>query len=89
MNVITLFGVCALGFMMLTAPSNCGIADSCLRSRSGCLLSSAYGFIFGAWPFGVVEVMWAGDRRSALSSWAQARPPTNRPSESARRDHER
>ena len=26
----------------------------------GCLLASAYGFLAGAWPFGVVEVVWAG-----------------------------
>ena len=26
----------------------------------GCLLSSAYGFLSGAWPFGVVEIIWAG-----------------------------
>jgi hypothetical protein len=25
----------------------------------GCLLSSAYGFLSGAWPFGVVEFVWA------------------------------
>jgi hypothetical protein len=25
----------------------------------GCLLSSAYGFLAGTWPFGVVEVIWA------------------------------
>jgi hypothetical protein len=25
----------------------------------GCLLSSAYGFLSGAWPFGVVEVIWS------------------------------
>ncbi len=25
-----------------------------------CLLSSTYGFLIGAWPFGVVEVVWAG-----------------------------
>jgi len=24
----------------------------------GCLLSSAYGFLAGAWPFGVVEAIW-------------------------------
>jgi hypothetical protein len=24
----------------------------------GCLLSSAYGFLSGAWPFGVVELIW-------------------------------
>jgi hypothetical protein len=26
----------------------------------GCVLSSAYGFLSGAWPFGVVELIWAG-----------------------------
>jgi hypothetical protein len=26
----------------------------------GCLLSSIYGFLAGVWPFGVVEVAWAG-----------------------------
>ena len=25
----------------------------------GCLLSSAYGFLSGAWPFGVVEAIWS------------------------------
>jgi len=24
----------------------------------GCALSSAYGFLSGAWPFGVVEAIW-------------------------------
>jgi hypothetical protein len=26
----------------------------------GCVLSSAYGFLSGAWPFGVVELIWSG-----------------------------
>ena len=26
----------------------------------GCLLSSAYGFLAGAWPFGVVQIIWSG-----------------------------
>jgi hypothetical protein len=25
----------------------------------GCVLSSAYGFLAGTWPFGVVELVWA------------------------------
>ena len=25
----------------------------------GCLLSSSYGFLSGAWPFGVVEGIWS------------------------------
>jgi len=26
----------------------------------GCLLSSVYGFLSGAWPFGVIELIWCG-----------------------------
>jgi hypothetical protein len=26
----------------------------------GCALSSVYGFLSGAWPFGVVEAIWSG-----------------------------
>ena len=33
---------------------------SFLAFACGCLLSSAYGFLAGAWPFGVVELAWAG-----------------------------
>jgi hypothetical protein len=31
-----------------------------LAFACGCLLSSAYGFLAGVWPFGVVELIWAG-----------------------------
>ena len=37
-----------------------------LGFAAGCLLSSAYGFLQGAWPFGVVELIWAG---VALRRW--------------------
>jgi hypothetical protein len=26
----------------------------------GCALSSVYGFISGAWPFGIIEAIWCG-----------------------------
>jgi len=26
---------------------------------AGCLLSSVYGFLAGAWPFGLAEMVWA------------------------------
>jgi hypothetical protein len=29
-----------------------------LRFALGCLLSSTYGFLAGAWPFGVLEAVW-------------------------------
>lgn len=34
-----------------------------------CLLSSAYGFLQGAWPFGAVEIVWAG---IAVKKWWSA-----------------
>jgi hypothetical protein len=34
------------------------------------LAASAYGFLQGAWPFGVVEVIWSG---VALRRWWQRR----------------
>jgi hypothetical protein len=30
-----------------------------LGFAAGCALSSVYGFLAGAWPFGVVEIIWA------------------------------
>jgi hypothetical protein len=30
-----------------------------LAFAAGCVLSSAYGFLAGTWPFGVVELVWA------------------------------
>lgn len=36
----------------------------------GCLLSSAYGFLAGTWPFGVVEAIWAV---IAFNKWRNVR----------------
>ncbi len=36
-----------------------------------CLLGSAYGFLQGAWPFGAVEIVWAG---IAARKWTRAIP---------------
>jgi hypothetical protein len=57
--LVTLYGVVALTFMMtmyaLEHRDNRFVAAFAV----GCLLSSAYGFLSGAWPFGVVEAIWA------------------------------
>lgn len=56
--MITIYGVCALTFMMamyaLEARSRHFIAAFAL----GCALSSSYGFLSNAWPFGAVEGIW-------------------------------
>jgi len=30
-----------------------------VRPAGACIAASAYGFLQGAWPFGVVEAIWA------------------------------
>ena len=56
---VTIYGVCALTFMMLMYALERRGTTFVLLFAIGCLLSSAYGFLSGAWPFGVVECIWA------------------------------
>jgi hypothetical protein len=57
--VITTFGAIAVTFMMVMYALERRHPGFVLAFAVGCLLSSAYGFLSGAWPFGVVEVIWA------------------------------
>ena len=57
---ITIFGVIALTFMMVMYALERRHRGFVFAFAIGCLLSSAYGFLSGAWPFGVVEFIWAG-----------------------------
>ena len=59
MNGITVFGVGALSFMMVMYGLERRHPGFVAAFALGCLLSSAYGFLSGAWPFGVVEAIWA------------------------------
>lgn len=57
--MLTAFGVGALTFMMLMYALESRHAGFVLAFACGCALASSYGFISGAWPFGVVEAIWA------------------------------
>ena len=57
--LLTLYGVAALTFMMLMYALERRDRRFIVAFGCGCLLSSAYGFLAGVWPFGVVEVIWA------------------------------
>jgi hypothetical protein len=59
MDAVTLYGVAAVTFMMLMYALERRGRGFVLAFAAGCLLSSAYGFLSGAWPFGVVEAIWA------------------------------
>jgi hypothetical protein len=56
---ITAFGIAALTFMMLMYAFESRGPRFILAFAVGCALSSAYGFMAGAWPFGVVEAIWS------------------------------
>ncbi len=57
--MLTVFGVGALTFMMLMYALEHRGRGFVLAFAGGCALASLYGFISGAWPFGVVEAIWA------------------------------
>jgi len=57
---ITIYGVCAVTFMMVMYALERRGRGFIVAFALGCLLSSAYGFLSGAWPFGVVEAIWSG-----------------------------
>jgi hypothetical protein len=54
-----MFGAAAVSFMMLMYALESRHAGFILAFACGCALSSAYGFLAGTWPFGVVEAIWA------------------------------
>ena len=56
---VTAFGVVAVGFMMVMYALERRHVNFVLGFAAGCILSSGYGFLSGAWPFGVVELIWA------------------------------
>jgi hypothetical protein len=58
MNLVTVYGVAALTFMMLMYALERRGARFILAFAIGCSLSSAYGFLSGPWPFGIVEIVW-------------------------------
>ena len=58
MSLINVYGVLALGFMMIMYALEQRGRLFILAFALGCLLSSVYGFLSGAWPFGVVEAIW-------------------------------
>lgn len=56
---LTVYGVAALTFMMAMYGLEQRHPRFVLAFAIGCLLASSYGFLSGAWPFGVVEAIWS------------------------------
>jgi hypothetical protein len=58
MSALTLYGVAVLTFMMIMYALEGRGRRYVLLCVLGCALSSSYGFLSGAWPFGVIEGVW-------------------------------
>ena len=59
MDALTLFGLVAVTAMLVTYALESRGAWSTLAFAGSCLMGSAYGFLQGAWPFGLVEGVWS------------------------------
>lgn len=59
MDALTTFGLFAVTAMLV-----CYALEDCshwfiLAFAGACALGSTYGFLQGAWPFGLIEAIWA------------------------------
>jgi len=71
--MLTAFGAVAVTFMMVMYAAEHRHPNFVVGFACGCALSSVYGFLSGAWPFGVVEMVWSA---IALRRFATARRPS-------------
>ena len=66
MDLLTAFGLFAVSAMLLTYAAEDRSPWFTLAFAASCVLGSTYGFLQGAWPFGLVEGVWA---LVALAKW--------------------
>jgi hypothetical protein len=59
MDALTWFGLAAVSAMLVTYANEHRGSGWILGFAVSCLAGSAYGFLQGAWPFGVVEAIWS------------------------------
>lgn len=71
MDALTLFGLFAVTAMLVFYALEDRSPWFVLAFAVACLLGSAYGFLQGAWPFGIVEAIWAA---IAARRWANRLP---------------
>jgi hypothetical protein len=68
LNALTLFGLFAVTAMLVCYAFENRSRWFILGFALACGLGSVYGFLQGAWPFGVVEFVWA---LVALRRWTK------------------
>ena len=70
MDRLSLFGLVAVSMMLITYTLEQRSHWYVLLFAIACALGSTYGFLQGAWPFGLVEAVWA---LIALKRWNDRR----------------
>lgn len=60
MTLLSLFGLFAVTLMLVTYALESKSHWYILAFAVACALGSVYGFLQGAWPFGLVEAVWSG-----------------------------
>ena len=70
MKPLTIFGLFAVTAMLVSYAMEKRSPWFILAFAASCLMGSAYGFLQGAWPFGIVETIWAV---VAFQRWLGAR----------------
>jgi hypothetical protein len=71
MDRLTIFGLLAVTAMLVTYALEKRSHWFVLGFAGSCMLGSAYGFLQGAWPFGLVEAIWS---IVAIRRWWVERP---------------
>ena len=73
-DALTLFGLVAVSLMLLFYAFEESSPWCILGFAGACAMGSAYGFLQGAWPFGLVEGVWTF---IALDRWRKRRLAAN------------
>jgi len=69
MSTLSLFGLFAVTAMLVCYAFEQRSPNYVLGFAAACALGSVYGFLQGAWPFGIVEAIWSV---VALRRWSSA-----------------
>ena len=68
MDALTAFGLFAVTMMLVCYALEDRSHWYILAFAVACVLGAVYGFLQGAWPFGLIETIWAG---VAVRRWAK------------------
>lgn len=59
MDALTIYGLVSVSLMLIFYALEGGSPWFVLAFALSCVMASIYGFMQGAWPFGMVETVWS------------------------------